>query len=311
VLGELYGRNPETGLAALDDTLAKLGAEQQRAVYGGELPAMGPVGTFKPEAFEAYMAEAKAASEQRLVDLRAQYGVALDGSEDHLTGGLAAEAQRVDQELKEQEAAEKAERHEDDSEEDDNDDTSQQRVHYADNRQAGTMSDATTSNRQSGVAPRFENVKTPEELRALAVKLKEENAGRTDKYGKDEMSGFVGANSECVSLLKALVPGMPAASLWRKGMEMRDTDDPPIAVGTPLAMFNEQGRYPMNSDTPKHAFIFGGYGTDKGKDGYYVIEQSNGRRPEARFVPFEGQPGGNPRYVGTNYAVVEWKAGAK
>jgi hypothetical protein len=106
------------------------------------MPTAQPYGTFLPGAREAYAAalaelqqqqaaaqpplspaeqqavEAAANAQADLVETRERLGYAPDGSEDHLSGGLGAEAIRTDREMKDAEKAERAERRAQDDRED-------------------------------------------------------------------------------------------------------------------------------------------------------------------------------------------------
>jgi peptidoglycan hydrolase-like protein with peptidoglycan-binding domain len=146
VVGQLSLTDPALGQSLLSRTLANLPEDERAQILGGPMPAAQPYGTFLPGAREAYAAslqqeqqqvaapapgpaeqtatdaalfeQAHQASEAALAETRQRLGLAPDGSEDHLSGGLGAEAVRTDREMKDAEKTEGAQRRAQDDRED-------------------------------------------------------------------------------------------------------------------------------------------------------------------------------------------------
>lgn len=66
---------------------------------------------------------------------------------------------------------------------------------------------------------------------------------------------------QCVSYVKAVIPGMPPTSAWKKGDLVRGNSS--ILPGTAIATFNDKGHY------SGHAAIYEG----QTKEGINVIDQ--------------------------------------
>lgn len=52
----------------------------------------------------------------------------------------------------------------------------------------------------------------------------------------------------------------------------------------------DNGRY-QNKSTGNHAVVFKEYGTDAGRQGMWVLDQSDRKVADSRFIPFNNQDG--------------------
>jgi hypothetical protein len=106
---------------------------------------------------------------------------------------------------------------------------------------------------------------------------------------KSSKKGYVGINSECVSLVRAFT-NAPPVGLWHQGAKVHG--DHALTRGTVIATFVD-GHY------DGHAAIYLGDGVD----GIRVFDQWNGQVPHERTIYATGHHG----FVNTadNYYVVE------
>ncbi len=111
-------------------------------------------------------------------------------------------------------------------------------------------------------------------------------------------------DGNCVPLVQAAA-GVPNHRLWKEGLSMSDRPD--IPEGTAIATFVD-GTYPSNSHG-NHAAIFIGYGTESGKDGFYVYDQYHGqngtqKKPGRRFIRFV-DPGHSASDNGNAFSIIK------
>lgn len=87
-------------------------------------------------------------------------------------------------------------------------------------------------------------------------------------------------DGDCVTLIKALVPGLIGLSTrtWKKGETVVGSKG--LEPGTAIATF-EDGMYPSSRDTRKHAAIFLAYGGNA----IYVLDQWKGDR-DRKYVGY-------------------------
>ena len=97
---------------------------------------------------------------------------------------------------------------------------------------------------------------------------------------------------QCVSYVKAVIPGMPQTSLWKKGPLVRNNPD--IVAGTAIATFSPAGHYTV------HAAIYESQ-TDEGLN---VVDQWIAPPPQPihrRMLRFGGH---GPANDGDNFYVI-------
>jgi hypothetical protein len=100
-------------------------------------------------------------------------------------------------------------------------------------------------------------------------------------------------HGQCVSYVKAVIPGLPATASWSKGRRVRG--DLSIAAGTLIATFNEHGHYSV------HAAIY----ESQGPNGINVVDQWITPPPQPihrRLLRFGAHGNSNN---GDNFYVVE------
>lgn len=112
-----------------------------------------------------------------------------------------------------------------------------------------------------------------------------------DAKGGHLSSGADAGSTECVALIKHAVPELQGvrARDWKEGEKIKGPDNPPLKPGTALATF-DNGRY-QNKSTGNHAVVFKEYGTDAGRQGMWVLDQSDRKVADSRFIPFNNQDG--------------------
>lgn len=115
---------------------------------------------------------------------------------------------------------------------------------------------------------------------------------------------WVGESDQCVALVKKAVPSVGQADKWREGEKIRGLDDPSLEPGTAIATF-KNGRY-ANEKSGNHAAIFLEYGTENGKPGMWVLDQSGNTAAQRRFFPFN-DPKKISVYRAENYSVIKPK----
>lgn len=100
-----------------------------------------------------------------------------------------------------------------------------------------------------------------------------------------------GNEKECVSLVRAAIPGLDRSGTWRKGEKITEDGALALEPGTAIATFRADGTY--GNEHGDHAAIFQRYGKDgSGRDGIFVIDQFNQKIGEVkeRFYPFTRRP---------------------
>jgi RHS repeat-associated protein len=109
-----------------------------------------------------------------------------------------------------------------------------------------------------------------------------------------------GESSQCVSFTK-MFTGAPCTDCWRAGPKvLGDTD---IPLGTAIATFDDNGRYPGSATTAKNSGIYIGQ-----RDGrVFIIDQWPGHNARARTI----DPGGSPSNDSNAYSVVLVPPGTK
>ena len=104
-----------------------------------------------------------------------------------------------------------------------------------------------------------------------------QSEGTGDKAGYQKYLGsYQGVNQECASLVKALTPGLGAASTWQKGDQV--LGDNTLPIGTAVATFNGSGGTYGTAGSPGGASGFSHTGLYMGQDsgGVYLLDQYNG-----------------------------------
>jgi len=76
-----------------------------------------------------------------------------------------------------------------------------------------------------------------------------------------EWTGQAPYYGECVSYVKAVTPGLPQTSLWKKGAQVKG--NPKLVAGTVIATFSGSGHY------SGHAAIY----ESQNADGLHVVDQ--------------------------------------
>ncbi|CAA7614338.1 conserved hypothetical protein [Magnetospirillum sp. LM-5] len=124
-----------------------------------------------------------------------------------------------------------------------------------------------------------------------------------DAKGGHLSSGPDAGSRECVALVKHATPELQGirASDWKEGEKIKGAGDPPLKPGTALATF-EDGKY-QNKPTGNHAVVFEKYGTQGGKQGMWVLDQSDRQSADRRFIPFDN-PGGKRTSQADKYSVI-------
>jgi len=112
-------------------------------------------------------------------------------------------------------------------------------------------------------------------------------AKNLDQFEKDaKAKGHVGKDKYCVSLVKEAVPGVGRSTEWKEGDKIVGPGRPPLERGTAIATFRD-GKYPQDNSRPQHAAIFLKYGTDKGRQGMWVLDQSAQFPAGRTFISFD------------------------
>jgi hypothetical protein len=94
----------------------------------------------------------------------------------------------------------------------------------------------------------------------------------TSAFKLDELDGSTGfsnekGNFECVALVQKTT-GVPNTATWNKGKKVLDCAPGEIRVGTVIATFDENGKYPA---TERHAAIYESHDSS----GINVVDQWN------------------------------------
>lgn len=106
-----------------------------------------------------------------------------------------------------------------------------------------------------------------------------ESMGYTSKFSLDSLDGNSDfkndkGNHECVVLVQQAT-GIPSTSTWSKGIKVMDAKAGEISVGTVIATFDENGKYPNDA---RHAAIYESHD----QSGINVIDQWNKQGKAAR-----------------------------
>jgi hypothetical protein len=108
-----------------------------------------------------------------------------------------------------------------------------------------------------------------------------------------------GNEKQCVSLVRAVIPGLPPSSKWRAGDPLTPESVKDLTPGTAIATFQD-GRY-KNSEHGNHDAD-----PKDGEPGIHVLDQYAGRRgggqAEMRFYPFDPTKGSS--YIATQFSVI-------
>lgn len=114
----------------------------------------------------------------------------------------------------------------------------------------------------------------------------------------------VGESKECVALVKYALPELGSTQHWKPGDAVRGPGDPPLAPGTPIAIFGPDGRY-ENASGRSHAAVVIGEGEENGRPGIYVWEQYGASKGVKKtFYGYE-RNGKLPYKQATRYHVIE------
>jgi len=89
-------------------------------------------------------------------------------------------------------------------------------------------------------------------------------------------------NGQCVQFVQECA-GAPPSSQWKGGESVAGND---IPLGTAIATFDDNGRYP-NASTGNHAAIYDG----QDQNGIWVYDQWKGQPVHRRFIPFRNGKG--------------------
>ena len=111
---------------------------------------------------------------------------------------------------------------------------------------------------------------------------------------------------ECVSLVRALNPGLPKTIAWRGGEQISEDNPPNLIPGTAIATFIN-GRYPQSGNY-RHAATFLRYGRENGVPGIFVVDQYHGQHGDGqaavRFLPFHKRPGHKDKYLAGAFSAI-------
>jgi len=81
------------------------------------------------------------------------------------------------------------------------------------------------------------------------------------------------------------VTGAPATSLWRPGKKVKDAKPGEIPLGTAIATFDADGKYPTTDPPGRHAAIYLAHD----QNGIVVIDQWDGQdTPASRVIRYKG-----------------------
>jgi hypothetical protein len=90
--------------------------------------------------------------------------------------------------------------------------------------------------------------------------------------------------TQCAALVQQ-VTGAPGTSLWRPGKRVKDALPGEIPVGTAIATFDADGKYPTTDPPGRHAAIYLAHD----KNSIVVIDQWDGQdTPAARPIRYKG-----------------------
>jgi len=113
----------------------------------------------------------------------------------------------------------------------------------------------------------------------------------------------VGESGECVALVKYALPELGPTKNWKPGDALRGPGDPPLAPGTPIAIFGPDGRF-ENRSGQSHAAVVIGEGEENGMPGIFVWEQYTGQKAHREFYSY-ADSGQKPYKVASRYHVVD------
>jgi hypothetical protein len=100
---------------------------------------------------------------------------------------------------------------------------------------------------------------------------------------------------QCVAYVRR-VTGLPASSLWRRGVKVRDANLP---ASTAIATFDPNGTYGNHTDGRSHAALY----LDQSAEGLRVTDAWIGHPAAERTIRFK--QGGDAADNGNEYYVVE------
>lgn len=87
-------------------------------------------------------------------------------------------------------------------------------------------------------------------------------------------------SGQCVDLVKA-TNGLPNTAQWSPGQSL--AEHPDIPIGTPIATFDQNGKYGNHTDGTSHAAVFLGYNDDGSMK---VLDQWSGHPAQVRNIQF-------------------------
>ncbi len=118
-------------------------------------------------------------------------------------------------------------------------------------------------------------------------------------------TNYYGESHQCVSLTKHFGK-LPCTDCWRAGPRVIGSD---IARGTPIATFDDNGRYPQD-DVPKNSGIYAGNNyRNMPPKSFAIIDQWPGHLPQGRVV--RPEPHGSVSDDSGSYSVITVPYGTK